>query len=75
MRLNMTKLLDQAIATIRQLPEDDQDAIAIAVPSMAQADASRIPIDAATLAAIREGLAQADRGEFVPDDVVAAYRR
>jgi predicted transcriptional regulator len=24
-------------------------------------------------AAVREGLAQAERGEFVPDDVVAAY--
>ena len=71
----MTKLLDQAIATLRQLPDDDQDAIAIAVLSMAQADASKFPIDAATLAAIREGLAQADRGEFVPDDVVAASNK
>ena len=29
-------------------------------------------IDAATRAAILEGLAQADRGEYVPDEVVAA---
>jgi hypothetical protein len=29
------------------------------------------PIDDATRAAILEGLAQADRGEFVPDEVVA----
>jgi hypothetical protein len=75
MNVTMTKLLDQAIATIRQLHEDDQDAIAMAVLSMAQADASRFPIDAATLAAIREGLAQAERGEFVPDDVVAASNK
>lgn len=30
------------------------------------------PIDTATRAAIREGLAQAKRGEFVPDDIVMA---
>jgi predicted transcriptional regulator len=71
MKTRMTKLFDQAVATVRQLPDDDQDAIAIAVLSMAHADASRFPIDSATLAAIREGLAQAERGEFVADDVVA----
>jgi predicted transcriptional regulator len=71
MNAAMTRLLEQAIAKLRQLPEDDQDAIAIAVLSMADADASRFPLDPATLAAIREGLSQADRGEFVPDEVVA----
>lgn len=30
------------------------------------------PIDDATRAAILDGLAQAERGEFVPDKVVAA---
>jgi|GEM_PF-4377865 len=30
------------------------------------------PIDPATRAAIREGLAQAERGEFIPDDIVMA---
>ncbi len=67
----MTKLLDQAIAKVRELAEEDQDAIAIAVLSMTTADASTFPIDAQTRAAIEEGLAQAERGEFVPDDVVA----
>jgi hypothetical protein len=33
------------------------------------------PIDAATRAAILEGLAQADRGEFVSDEIVAASDR
>jgi hypothetical protein len=33
------------------------------------------PIDAETRAAIREGLAQADRGEFVPDEIVAESDR
>jgi hypothetical protein len=67
----MTKLLDQAIAKVRELPEADQDAIAVAVLSMTTADASTFPIDAQTRAGILEGLAQADRGEFVADDVVA----
>jgi predicted transcriptional regulator len=39
--------------------------------SMASSDASRFPLDQETEAAIREGLAQAERGEFVPDEVVA----
>jgi len=38
---------------------------------MAELDASAFPLDAATEAAIREGLAQAERGEFVADEVVA----
>jgi predicted transcriptional regulator len=67
----MTKLLDQAIAKVRELAEEDQDAIAVAVLSMAAADASAFPIDAKTRAAIREGLAQAERGEFVDDQTVA----
>jgi predicted transcriptional regulator len=38
---------------------------------MADADASAFPIDEGTRAAILEGLSQAERGEFVPDAVVA----
>jgi hypothetical protein len=67
----MTKLLETAIAKIRELPEEEQDAIAVAIISMAEADASAFPIDEETRAAILEGLAQAERGEFVPDEVVA----
>lgn len=65
----MTKLLDQAIAKVRELAEEDQDAIAVL--SMTAADASTFPIDAQTRAAILEGLAEAERGEFVADDVLA----
>jgi hypothetical protein len=68
----MTKLLEQAIARIRQLPEEDQDAIALTIISLANADASALPLDEQTREAIREGLTQAERGEFVPDDVVVA---
>jgi predicted transcriptional regulator len=54
----MTKLLEQAIAKVRELPEDEQDTLAAVMLAKAED-------------AIREGLAQAERGEFVPDDVVA----
>ena len=67
----MTKLLEQAIAKVRELSDEEQDALAAMLLSMADADASRFPLDRETESAIREGLAQADRGEFVPDEVVA----
>ena len=67
----MTKLLEQAIAKVRQLPEEEQDSIAIALFSLADADASAFPIDDQARAAILEGLGQAERGEFVPDETVA----
>ena len=67
----MTKLLRQAIAKVQMLPEEDQDALAALLLSVTKADGSAVPLDDETRAAIREGLAQAERGEFVPDDVVA----
>jgi predicted transcriptional regulator len=68
----MTKLLERAIAKVRELPDDDQDALAALVLSLADdVDASIVPLDEASREAIREGLAQAERGEFVPDEVVA----
>ena len=67
---SMTKLLDQAIARARTLPDDDQDAVALAILSMA--DTVIEPLDDETRAAIREGLEQARRGEFVPDEEIEA---
>jgi hypothetical protein len=67
----MTKLLEQAIAKVRQLPEDEQDTLAAAMLAMADADASGFPIDVPTEKAIREGIAQAEAGEFISDEVVA----
>jgi predicted transcriptional regulator len=68
----MTKLLEQAIAKALALPDEEQDALAIAMLSMSEGDASAYPIDEATRAAILEGLAEAERGEYVPDEIVAA---
>ena len=67
----MTKLLEQAIAIVRGLPDEDQEAIAAVMLTMASADASFVRLDDETRAAIREGDAQARRGEFAPDEVIA----
>jgi predicted transcriptional regulator len=66
----MTKLLDQAIAKVRALSEEDQDALALVL--LADLNAITEPLDDDTRAAIREGLEQARRGEFVPDEEMAA---
>ena len=62
----MTKLLEQAIAKVQTLPEEDQDALAALLLSVTNADGSVVPLDDETRAAILEGIAQAERGEFVP---------
>jgi predicted transcriptional regulator len=71
----MTKLLDKAIAQARQLPAEDQDAVALAM--LAMVDASPIvALDDETREALREGLEQARRGQFVPDaEIEALWKR
>jgi predicted transcriptional regulator len=70
MLADMTKLLDHAIAKVRELTDEEQDELAFALLTMI-GDAPALPLTDATHAAIREGLAQADRGEFVSDEVIA----
>jgi predicted transcriptional regulator len=70
----MTKLLEKAVAKARQLPDADQDALAIALLSMSDSLASD-ELDHETRAAIREGLDQARRSELVPDEEVEALWR
>lgn len=66
----MTKLLEKAIARARELPAEDQDAVALAM--LAMADERPLALDAETRAAIREGLEQARRRQFVSDDEIEA---
>ena len=68
----MTKLLEEAVAKVRDLPDGDQDALAVAMLSMAETEAPVIAMDEQTRAAIREGMEQARRGEFVPDVEIEA---
>jgi hypothetical protein len=67
----MTKLLERAIEKVRDLPADDQDALASAILSITGEDMAVVHLDAETRAAVEEGLGQVERGEFVPDEVLA----
>jgi predicted transcriptional regulator len=65
----MTKKLDDAIAKVRELPETDQDLAADLLLSIL---AEPTPLDDDARSAIQEGLDQARRGEFVPDEEIQA---
>ena len=68
----MTKLLEQAIEKIRELPDADQDDAAELLLIVASRATAPEKLDGATRAAVREGLAQARRSEFAADDEMAA---
>jgi DNA-binding TFAR19-related protein (PDSD5 family) len=72
----MTKLLEKALAAVRQLPPDSQDEIARAMLNLAAEGEEPEEIDSAHLPDVLEGLAQAKRREFASDaEVEAAFRR
>lgn len=68
----MTKLLEKAIAQARALPLEDQDTLAAVLLAMTDEGGAAAPLDDEARAAIREGLEQARRGEFVPEAEIAA---
>jgi predicted transcriptional regulator len=67
----ITKLLDQAIAKAKALFDENQNAIALTI--LSDVAAATEPLDEETRAAIREGLEQARRGEFVPEEEMDAF--
>jgi hypothetical protein len=69
----MTKLLEEAIETVRQLPEPLQDEAAEILISLASKCTGPVGLDDGTRIAVREGKAQASRGEFVPDEEMAEF--
>jgi hypothetical protein len=71
----MTKLLDKAIEAAKQLPPKTQDEVAHAILYMIENDSEPEDIDDEHLAAALEGLAEAERGEFVTDEQIAATLR
>ena len=64
----MTKLFEEAIAQVRQLPEADQDVAAEILLTLA---AKPGQLDPATRAVIHEGQAQARRGEFASNEAMS----
>ncbi|WP_375461491.1 hypothetical protein [uncultured Enterovirga sp.] len=74
----MTTLLDEAFEVLGRMPPDAQDDIARALLGMAQ-DEGPVDIEPEHAAAVREGIAQAERGEFSPltpeQAIAAAFHR
>jgi len=72
----MTKLLEQALETVRRLAADRQDEIARAMLIMAGHQDEPEDVDPSHLSDVLESLAQARRREFATDaEVEAAFRR
>jgi hypothetical protein len=69
----MNKLLEQAIAKVRELPEADQAEAAEMLLSVAAKRGEPVKLDEETRNAVREGREQARRGEFVSDEDMAAF--
>lgn len=69
----MTKLLEKAIEDLKKLPEADQDEAAELLFNLMAKRQEPIRLDEETRAAIREGVAQAQRGEFASDEEVEAF--
>jgi len=71
----MTKVLEDAIEKVRQLSADRQAYVAEVLEHIAAAGGEMFPVPDGHRAAVLEGLAQAERGEFVSDDEMAALWR
>ena len=71
----VSKLLEDAIKKVRELPEADQDEAAEMLLSVASRRGHAIRLDEETRAAVQEGRDQARRGEFASDDDMAAFFR
>ena len=73
---DMTKLLEEAIAKVRDLSDDGQDEAAEILLSVAAKKRGRVVLDDETRAAVRRGVDQARRGEFASDaDMAALLKR
>ena len=71
----MTKLLDKAIASIRDMSDDDQAEAAELLLSFASRNRGPIAVDEETRKAIEEGRQQARRGEFATEAEMSAFFR
>jgi hypothetical protein len=72
----MTKLLDRALEAVKRLPAQAQDHIARTILRLVDDETDPEPVDPAHLPAVLEGLAQAQRQDYVEESrVEAAFRR
>jgi hypothetical protein len=68
----MMKVLEEAIEKVRKLPEDRQAYVAEVLEQIAAAGSEVFLLPEEHREAVLEGLGQAERGEFVDDDEMAA---
>src|SRR5262249_583974 len=68
----MTKVLEDAIEKVRKLPQDRQAYVAEVLELIAASGGDTFVVPDAHRAAVLEGLGQAERGEFVSDEEMAA---
>ena len=68
----MTKLLEQAVDTVRGLPAQTQDALARMLLQFAGEDLPALQLTPEEEASFDESLAQAERSEFATDAQVRA---
>ena len=70
---NMTQLFDRAVETVRRLPAEMQDEIALLVLQLASdEDQPIIELTPEETASFDESFAQAARGEFATDEEIRA---
>jgi predicted transcriptional regulator len=71
----MTKMMKEAIAMLNELPEERQEMVARAILNYASHDSEEVyRLSDEERHAVRVGLAQADRGEFVSDADLEVFR-
>jgi hypothetical protein len=68
----MTKLLEQAVATVSALPDAKQDELAAILLQFTGVEQPPIPLTAEEEADLDASLAEAERGEFATDEEVRA---
>ena len=68
----MIKVLEEAIEKIRKLPQERQVYVAEVLEQIAAAGSDVFDVPEEHRAAVLEGLGQAERGEFVSDEEMAA---
>jgi len=69
----MNKIAETILNRIANWPEEAQQELMQAVVDIEAKHLGVYNLSDDERAAVREGLVQSDRGDFVPDDVVAAY--
>jgi hypothetical protein len=71
----MTKMMKEAIDALQELPEERQELVARAILNYASHDGEEVyRLSDEERRAVRIGLAQAERGEFVSDADLQAFR-